>query len=272
MSGIIPRGYVSPQVRSLPGPPQSAQSPHGRERGHRRRTGSVHQRRATDASKSAAFQSRRRPKDGGHCLDAFAITDGRRGREVAQVVETDGSPEPGPLHQRGPRGSAAVYGGQIGSRGQVVDLAGGREGCCRWRPTRPCSPSPSGRYGPPSIWWRITPPFETAVLDATGIAPLKVTYPKVMDILTLSRLADSLGSPLCGHGEPIPGTPSRTSPANTSPPAAHRAGPRGRAAAAETAHQGRPKGSIHATQLFVVVMVPAATARSREGTSPRLSR
>ena len=136
-----------------------------------------------------------------------------------------------------------MYGGQIGSRGQVVDLAGGREGCCRWRPTRPCSPSPSGRYGPPSIWWRITPPFEAAVLDATGIAPLKVTYPKVVDILTLSRLADSLGSPLCGHGEPVPGHTLKDLARKYITPSWTPTGPRGRAAGAESAHQG-PKGAM----------------------------
>ena len=37
-------------------------------------------------------------------------------------------------------------------------------------------------------------PFDAVDLDATGIAPLEVTYPKVVDILTLSRLADPLGS------------------------------------------------------------------------------
>ena len=59
--------------------------------------------------------------------------------------------------------------------------------------------------------------FDAVVLDATGIAPLEVTYPKVVDTLTLSRLADPLGAPVRRGPKLMPGTPSRTSPASTSP-------------------------------------------------------
>ena len=59
--------------------------------------------------------------------------------------------------------------------------------------------------------------FDAVVLDATGIAPLELIYPKVVDTLTLSRLADPLGSSVRQGESGCPGTPSRTSPANTSP-------------------------------------------------------